>query len=90
MLAELRKTARNFIFRFNLGDNVRRNMSRHRVGPGLKTEYETAEFTMAMLKNEDRLYSRDFLEDVLYMHHQWATSVLKVDKMYGAEMAGSW
>lgn len=89
-LKGVRTTSKNFIFRFAPGDNVRRNMARHRLGPGLKTEYETAEFTTTLLKNGDRLNGREFMEDVLFMHYTWLNSGIKVNEMYGDETAGSW
>lgn len=88
-LQGMRSTPKNLIFLLEPGENVRRNLARHKVGPGLKTDFKTAEVTLSALKT-DRFFATEFMEDTLYMHRQWVTKGLNTFKMYGDEMAGSW
>lgn len=88
-LTGFRKTAKNFIMRFEPGPNVKRNMARHRVGAGLQTEWQIAEFTMRLM-NEDRMNATEFMRSVCRMRRQFLYKGLNVDKLYADTSAGSW
>lgn len=88
-LSGIRETPKNFIFQFTPGDNVKRNLARHKVGPGLKTEWSKAELTMSLM-NEKRMNASMFMRSSIQMYRNFAIEGLKEDKMYADVSAGSW
>lgn len=88
-LVGFRKTPKNFIMRFEPGPNVKRNMARHRVGPGLRTDWNVAEFTMRLM-NEDRMNATEFMRSVCQMRRDFLSKGLNTDKLYSDTAAGSW
>ena len=89
-LKGVRKTRKNLIFRFDLGENVARNMARRKTGPGLSTEWSTAGFTLSLLKNKDRLNSPRFLNEVLDLYAAFHESERQLADVERTEEWGSW
>lgn len=88
-LGDVRMTKHNLIFIFASCENVKRNMARHAVGPGLTKLYETAEFTLKNIK-DDRMTGRGFLRDVVLAYRDWDKATRSTDDLYKHAAAGSW
>lgn len=75
------------IWQFEPGPNVKKNMARHAVGPGLSKAWETAEFTHKLIKN-DRMTGREFMEDVVWAYVKYRT--LDQVELFKGVSSGTW